>query len=86
MSQEPPAEAHAGARMGARWDGAPMGWGGEGERRATWEGLGTTQDLAPHRPRALRPTPSTPCKVTVSFTPLISQESPQRTQVSQKPN
>ena len=30
MSQEPPAEAHAGAPMGGRWDGAPMGWGGEG--------------------------------------------------------
>ena len=63
-----------------------MGWGGEGQRRATWEGLGTTLDLAPHRPRALRPTPRPPWKVTASLKPVISQESPRRTQGSHKPN
>ena len=43
MSQEPPAEAHVGVRVGGLWG---AGWG-RARGRAMGEGLGATQDLAP---------------------------------------
>lgn len=63
MSQEPPAEAHAGSADGVadgpgrRWDGVG---GLGGERRG---GAGTTQGPGPHRPRGPAPHTQTPCKV-----------------------